>query len=259
MNRDDDFDQTLNVWLRREAPPEAPDRVLATALRRVADQPQRRGWLDGIQKGTRMGLILRATAVAAVIALAAFVGLQFTKLVPPIGGPSPTPSGVGTPSPSITPSPLPTGTPAADCVNPPVDITSLIDVADPVACYGNAPLTLDATWYGFGVADCPAAPEPAWLACSPYSLQPFGDTRKLGAPQLSVAVDPSVSLSVLLTESFPQIRVTGHFDDPAALTCRESQLGGGAETLAPVADTIEGCRRTFLVTQVVPLQPTGLP
>jgi hypothetical protein len=256
MNRDDDFDRTLNVWLRRQAPPEAPDRVLATALRRVADQPQRRGWLDRVRK-ERMGLVLRAVAIAAVIVIAAFAGLRFTNLIPVVGGPSPTPSGVSTPSPSITLSPLPTGTPAADCVNPPVDITSPIDVADPVACYGNAPLNFDATWLVGGVADCPAAPEPAWLACSAYSLQPVGDTRKVGAPQLFVAADPSVSFSP--SEPFPQVRVTGHFDDPAAMTCRETQLGGGAETLAPVADTIERCRGTFVVTQVVPLLPAGLP
>jgi hypothetical protein len=263
MNRNDDFDHTLSAWLRGEAAPEAPDRVLDTALRRVADQPQRRGWLDRVQKGTLMVLMLRATAVAAVIAMAAFFGLQLANLTPGVGGPS-SPSSTGaatsipstTPIPSTTkpsPTPAPTRTPAADCVNPPPDIAALSVVADPVACYGNAPLTFDATWLGGGVADCPAAPEPAWLACSPFSLQPFGDTRKVGAPQLFVAVDPSVSFSP--AEPFAQVRVTGHFDDPAALTCRETQLGGGAETLAPVADTIESCRRRFVVTQVVPLQP----
>lgn len=263
MNRNDDFDDTLSAWLRGEAPPEAPDRVLDMALRRAADQPQRRGWLDRVQKGPRMSLILRATAVAAVIAIAAFMGLHFANLTPGVGGPPPSsPSATEvatsitstTPIPSTTlpsPIPVPTQTPAADCVNPPPDIAALSVVADPVACYGNAPLTFDATWLGGGEADCPSAPEPAWLACSPFSLQPFGDTRKVGAPQLFVAVDPSVSFSP--AEPFAQVRVTGHFDDPAAQTCRETQLGGGAETLVPAAETIEGCRRTFVVTQVAPL------
>jgi hypothetical protein len=261
MNRNDDFDQTLKAWLRREAPPETPDRVLDTALRRVADQPQRRGWLERIQKGTQMRLILQATAVAAVVVVAAFVGLQFANLAPGVGS-SPSPTVATTPSPSTSPSAVPTASLPAGCVNPPTDITTLIDLqstgpldpaGDPVACYGNAPLTFDATWYGGGVADCPSAPEPAWLACSAFSLQPLGDTRKVGAPQLFVAVDPSVSFSP--AEPFAQVRFTGHFDDPAAQTCRETQLGGGAETLAPVADTIEACRRTFVVTQVVPLEP----
>jgi len=263
MNRNDDFDHTLSAWLRGEAPPEAPNWVLDTALRHVADQPQRRGWLNRIQKGTQMGRLLRATAVVAVVAIAAFVGLQFANLTPGVGGPS-SPSSAGaatsipspTPIPSTTkpsPTPAPTRTPAADCVNPPPDIAALSVVADPVACYGNAPLTFDATWLGGGVADCPAAPEPAWLACSPFSLQPFGDTRKLGAPQLFVAVDPSVSFSP--AAPFAQVRVTGHYDDPAAQTCRETGRVTGMGTPEPAAATIERCRRTFVVTQVVPLQP----
>jgi hypothetical protein len=236
MNRNDDFDQTLAAWLRSEAP-EAPDRVLDAALERVAAEPQRRGWFDRVQRGAQRGLILRATAVAAVIVVAAFIGLRFTGLIPDVGASSPSPTDVGTPR--------PTG--AADCVKPPHDVASLIDVADPIACYGNTPLTFDATWLGGGVADCPSAPEPAWLACSSFSLQAFGDTRKVGPPQLFVAVDPSVSVS--LSEPFAQVRVTGHFDDPAAQTCRDTQLGD-AESLAPAAETIERCRSTFVVTEV---------
>jgi hypothetical protein len=67
-----------------------------------------------------------------------------------------------------------------------------------------------------------------------------------------VAVDPSASLEIG-PGPYPQVRVTGHFDDPAAQTCRETALGGGATTLAPAAEMIERCRRTFVVTEVVPL------
>jgi hypothetical protein len=212
--------------------------------------------------GQRQMQILLITLIAAATATC---GVGATSTVPSVV-PSPTRAApttdARTPSPSTSPSH--SLTPLADCVNPPADITTLIDLqstgpldppGDPVACYGNAPLTFDATWYGVGQADCPTAPEPAWLACSPYSLQPFGDTRKLGAPGLFVAVDPSVSLDVLLTESFPQIRVTGHFDDPAAQTCRETNRVDGAPSLAPAAMTVERCRRVFVITEVVPLQP----
>ena len=257
MNRNDDFDRTLNAWLHREAPPEAPDRVLADALRRVVDESQRRGWLDRIQQGTQMGLILRAAAVAIVVVVAAFVGLQFTKLIPPTGGPSPSPTGASTSSPSTSPSPLPTGTPAADCVNPPADVTSLIDVADPVGCYGSAAVTLDAYLAGLGVVDCMVTVEPAWLGCPPAgSLMLVGETRKLGAPFLGVALDPAsgISWSELVGMN---ARVTGHFDDPAAQTCIEIGRAFG-ETPGPAAGAIEACRRTFVVTQVVPLKPAGL-
>jgi hypothetical protein len=409
MNRDHDFDQTLETWLRREAPPQAPDRVLEAALERVAAQSQARGWLNRLQGGTQMGRILRVAAVAAVIAFAAFIGYQFSNLSPDVGAsPSPSveanPSQSGLPSASASPSAdsaagglvlrlwsggeagrvhsvtvledghiittskegatplerrltasgiqllrdelnatgltflasaayMPVAKPGTEapgmggagpalevglpdggtavinwlffndidhrydlepqqeaealealyvrlttldewlpanawadasgrllegCVYPPTEITTLIDMqstgrldpaGDPIACYRNAPLTFDATWSGGGVADCPAAPEPAWLGCSAFSLQPAGDTRKIGAPRLFVAVDPSFSLSI--SEPFAQVRVTGHFDDPAAQTCRETQLGGGAESLAPAAETIERCRSTFVITDVV--------
>jgi hypothetical protein len=71
-----------------------------------------------------------------------------------------------------------------------------------------------------------------------------------------VAIDPSVSLS--FSEPYAQVRITGHFDDPAAQTCRETALGGGSTTLAPAAETIERCRRTFVVTEAVSLA-AGVP
>jgi hypothetical protein len=176
----------------------------------------------------------------------------------PVAAPSPT--AVPSASPSATPGPVPTATGPASCVTPPTDINTLIAMegtgsqdpgGDPVACYGDAPLTFDATWLGGGEADCPAAPEPAWLACSAFSLQAPGDTRKVGPPQLFVAIHPSASPSIP-SEPYAQVRVTGHFNDPAAQTCRETQLGDAA-TLAPAADTIERCRRVFVVTEVVAL------
>jgi hypothetical protein len=249
MNRNDDFDQTVSAWLRREAPSQAPDRVLEAALQQVSTQSQRRSWRQTLVGENRMATMLRAAAAIAVI------GLQLGNLLPDVGQSSPSPT-ITAPSPSAsTSASLPAG-----CVNPPTDITTLIDLqstgpldpaGDPVACYGNAPLTFDATWPGGGVADCPAAPEPAWLACSAFSLQPAGDTRKVGAPQLFVAVDPSVSVSPY--GPFAQVRVTGHFDDAAAQTCRETQLAGGAESLAPAAETVARCRATFVITELVAL------
>jgi hypothetical protein len=112
-------------------------------------------------------------------------------------------------------------------------------------------LTFDATWLGGGEADCPTAPEPAWLACSPFGLQAAGDTRKVGPPELFVAIQPSASRS-LAFEPYAQVRVTGHFDDPAAQTCHET-LRGDAETIAPATETIARCRREFVVTEAVAL------
>ena len=125
-------------------------------------------------------------------------------------------------------------------------------MADPIGCYGNASLTLDA-YSVAGVADCPVTVEPDWLACPQGSLLLVGETRKVGAPELTVALDPASGASSVGTAN---VHVTGHFDDPAAQTCRETQrspsVGGTPE---PRADTIERCRRTFVVTQMVRFQP----
>ena len=206
---------------------------------------------------------MQIVLITLIAAATAACGAGVTSTVPS-AVPSPTraaPATDGrTPNPSTSPSY--SSTPLAGCVNPPTDITTLIDLegtgpqdpgGDPVACYGDAPLTFDATWLGGGEADCPAAPEPAWLACSAFSLQAPGDTRKVGPPALFVAIHPSASPSIP-SKPYAQVRVTGHFDDPAAQTCRETQLGDAA-TLAPAADTIERCRRAFVITEVVPLQP----
>jgi hypothetical protein len=90
MTRNDDFDRTLEAWLRRQAPPQAPDRVLEAALQRAESETQRRGWLHSLAGATPMTLMIRVAAVAAVVAIAAFIGFQFSKLPDNIGA-SPTP------------------------------------------------------------------------------------------------------------------------------------------------------------------------
>lgn len=246
MNRDDEFNNALEAWLRRKAPPQAPDRVLETALERVNNESQRQSWRQSLFGTTTMGSLLRVAAVTAVVALAVVAGQQLSNLVPDVGESSPSPS-ISAPSPSTSPSELP----STDCVNPPVDITSLLAAADPVACYGNAPITLDAEVIA-GIADCPIVVEPTWLSCPQTFLMLVGETRSIGAPMLSVAVDPASAVSVGAPNT--NVRVTGHFDDPAARTCRETerppQAGGTPE---PAEMTIENCRRILVVTEVVPL------
>jgi hypothetical protein len=159
-----------------------------------------------------------------------------------------------------SPTTVPTARLPASCATLETNVNVLIDMertgpqdpgGDPVACYGDAPLTFDATWLGGGEADCPTAPEPAWLACSPFGLQAPGDTRKVGPPELFVAIHPSARPSIAF-EPYAQIRVTGHFDDSAAQTCRDTRRGD-AETLAPAAESIARCREEFVVTEAVAL------
>ncbi|HUH07314.1 MAG TPA: hypothetical protein VML96_05855, partial [Egibacteraceae bacterium] len=69
MNRNDDFDNTLEAWLHRQAPAQAPNRVLDAALERAATESQRRSWLQRFFGGTAMTLMIRTAEVAAVVAV----------------------------------------------------------------------------------------------------------------------------------------------------------------------------------------------
>ena len=162
--------------------------------------------------------------------------------------PMPSQTQVGAPSSSES---LPSLTPAIGCVDSPPDVEVLSAQADPAACFGDDPLTFDVNLAGGATVDCPIVVEPTWLSCPSALLQLVGETRKVGAPFLLVAFDPASPISAGLTNA----RVTGHFDDAAAQTCHETErapaIGG---TPQPVAETIALCRRTFVVTEVVPLQ-----
>jgi hypothetical protein len=257
MNRNDHFTQTLEAWLRREAPSQAPDRLLAAALDRVATESQRRSWLQRFVGETPLASATRLAALTAVIGLAVLVGLQFANLLPDVGEPSPSPSASADAPASQSAEASPSATPAAACVGPPLDLALLIR-ADPVACFGDAALTVDGEIIA-GVADCPVIVEPVWLSCPQTLLGLVGETRKVGAPMLTVASDPASGIS--LGDANTAVRVTGHFDDPAAQTCQvteplPSSLGGTPE---PQSVIIERCRTTFVVTEVVPLaaNPTG--
>lgn len=251
MNRNDDFDPTLADWLHRQAPSQAPDRVLDAALERVATESQRRGLLLRLLGGSPMNTALRVAAVTAVIAVFLLIGFQPINLVPNVGQATPSPSASDSPIPTATATPEPSPTLPAGCVNPPNDILDLIDAqqspeADPVACYGNEPLEFDAQWMNPGIPGCPMAPEPAWLTCSGWFLRPVGATGKVGVPELGIAIDPSIT-------TFPAagttVRVTGHFDDPRAQTCRNTaELPDSSPE--PVEDVIERCRRAFVVTEI---------
>jgi hypothetical protein len=105
MNRNDEFERTLESWLRRQAPPQAPDRVLEAALQRTESESQRRGWLHRLVGGTPMTIMIRTAAVAAVLAIAAFIGLQISNVSDNIGAsPTPIPSPSSEPSTSSAPS-----------------------------------------------------------------------------------------------------------------------------------------------------------
>jgi hypothetical protein len=183
-------------------------------------------------------------------------------------GPMPTPT-LG-PTTTLGPTPTePPRTPSADCVNPPLDIDSLIYQTDRVACYGAAEITVEASVGAIGAIDCNTSLEPAWFRCFAWvSLGPLNwgegslltsatdasaDGQQLarsspagpeyhGLPVWAV-IHPASGLrrDELLGRS---LTITGHFDDPAAQTCHYTDGSDPEETRRIVED----CRSIFVIT-----------
>ena len=113
-----------------------------------------------------------------------------------------------------------------------------------LACFGDRPLTVTGTW---GCPYCDGTTggthEPAWLA-SPLNFallsvrSSYGNPIGLRFPPDSGLQFPTVGGSIL--------RVSGHFNDPAATTCVISWMGyQEAEPLAGSAELY--CREQFVV------------
>jgi len=165
----------------------------------------------------------------------------------------------GSSSASQLPPSQPARTPSAECINPPRDLITLINQTDPVPCYGDTPITVDAEVIAVGAIDC-APIEPAWLGCAAWvALQPIaaraGTTGVVlaktsgppGLPQMFAAIHPETALEAIDLMGRP-LRITGHFDDPAAQTCRQTEPVFEEVTPPPPEETIPGCQRMFVLT-----------
>jgi hypothetical protein len=177
---------------------------------------------------------------------------------------TPTPT-ASLPSPTPTAPPTPSDrTPSAECINPPVDVLALAYQSDPLACYGDAPLTVDAYLTGVGVIDGPCVEvEPAWLACDSWvALEVVRETAMTPSIILAyvsiyspffAAIDPTAEPRDQFMGS--NVRVTGHFDDPAAQTCRYTAGSGWPNAEFTASDLSSSCRQIFVITAITPLAP----
>jgi hypothetical protein len=115
---------------------------------------------------------------------------------------------------------------------------------------------VDAQVSGVGAIDC-APIEPAWFGCEawvqlqPIAAQPAATGNVLvatGPPGLRwmfAAIHPETALdaSDIMGRT---LRITGHYDDPAAQTCHQTEPVFDEETPAP--PDIFGCRNLFVMT-----------
>ena len=136
---------------------------------------------------------------------------------------------------------------------------TLINQTDPVACYGDDPITIDAQVTWVGAIDC-APIEPAWFGCGAWvQLQAIPAQRAAtgivlvktsgppGLPWMFAAIHPETALDALDIIG-RTLRITGHYDDPAAQTCRQTGPVFDENTPPPPEQVIPGCQGTFVMT-----------
>jgi hypothetical protein len=137
------------------------------------------------------------------------------------------------------------------CPARPVELTTILQLgrADRVGCFGGQDLTFRA-WIvdpgeGYG-GTCPAL-FPQWLldcVLPPWllSADPSGDQplHALRAPNAAGALKGVARW----------VRVTGHFDDPAAATCNDGISTGFVDGSIPTASLVRTCRTQFVVTRM---------
>ena len=161
---------------------------------------------------------------------------------------SPTGSWAPEPSPVLAMAPNPT---SGDCPARPTDALGfiLLDVAAAPACFGNSPITLRAwatpcDWCSGGAIGNRA---PAWLA-EPTAEQLLLTPIALGSSSWQALLPPALPLNPAWMGHW--LEITGHFDDPAAVTCSWTPGPDELGWYDGRRSTIEGCRQRFVVTAV---------
>ena len=143
--------------------------------------------------------------------------------------------------------------PATDqCPRPPADVAeySVIDAPAMVSCFGATPFSFRA--YSFDCGECYGSmegnPEPAWLVNPTENLLFLAPNDVLTDLSANAVLAPSLEPDPAWKRTW--IEVTGHYDDPAALTCRQDIGADSMEWWLSRSWVIERCRLTFVVTEV---------
>ena len=140
---------------------------------------------------------------------------------------------------------------------PPATARQLVAVAGVLApfCFGDQRLTV--TGYVVDCGGCggtsPMNASPSWL------IDPLGYSRFWLSPTASgnsgtgVGVDVDPAHPIRIPADRTKVRLMGHFDDPAAATCRLTPSAGNGAELPPPAVAILQCREKFVATGVTVL------
>ena len=142
-----------------------------------------------------------------------------------------------------------------ECPALPADLLefSVVDAAAVVSCHGDAPVTFEGlsvpcdgcAWTADG------DPQPAWLM-NPYTNVLYMTPIETDSGwQTTLILGPSLTLDPAWVNH--RLRITGHFDDPAALTCHQDVNADSVEWWTGQESIINGCRQSFVVTDVTVL------
>jgi len=138
---------------------------------------------------------------------------------------------------------------AISCPTSPMTIDALAALAalEALHCFGSNEIvvtgTIDDTIGGY---ESPVQYSPIWLA------HPFAPPYFLTTQSVGIGFHPHPDGNLETPEAGDVVRVTGHYEDPAAPSCRafvDPEVGGGAEDLLPnPALVVLTCRATFAWT-----------
>jgi hypothetical protein len=156
------------------------------------------------------------------------------------------------PDPALAQVPDPVGD---ECPALPADFLefTVVDAAGVVSCHGDAPITLEGVsvrcegcaWSSDG------DPQPAWLM-NPYTNVLYMSPVKSDSGwQTTLTLGPSLTLDPAWLDQ--RLRVTGHYDDPASVTCHQDVNADSVEWWTGQQSVINQCRQTFVVTDVTVL------
>lgn len=160
-----------------------------------------------------------------------------------------TPSAVTSPAPTLVPTPTPG---PSGCVNPPPSLATVVALDPParLACFGAASLSFTAI-VSKAISDCGIGPrvQPGWFCLPGVFLDAPSPPATTDAPPLDVYWNPASGLKPASFIAGASVEITGHFDDPAALTCHVTDVPAGQSP--PTSDqVILACRETFIVSVV---------
>lgn len=177
----------------------------------------RGGWLAGI---------------AGLLVLAASCSVQAQSLVPSPSSPPPSAN-------------------SSSCLGPSVSSREVIDLrpSERLQCFGASSLTIVVFYpqvFGAGGCDGSLLPGDGWLR--PCDEEGLGVVPvRGGVGGMTIYLSPASGVTKINLQPEQWLRVTGHFDDPAAQMCRVMDPAGQIVVDPPV---IRRCRELFVVSEL---------